>query len=689
MSSANTILNNLTTSSITALPMLNTQLPPVDWQSIGAPHHLIPQPIPLPQQKTTDPLPKADIVVVTWTAAEWMAMHQVLCASPRAFSVEPDYNLSSAADWRSGWIPYRYEFDQIEPYLQQVVKDKKGGAPSLQNHAWARICMTKIGDLRVLLVKSDMHLAQDGPRVPLQQFTQKICREAQPRLILSIGTAGAVRKGDELGSVLVSNQGYFDLTKKVDGSLLKDYIPEFAALDHSTVRSGWIPGDSYLNVAQNGFISISEPDVLPPTPAYEANIIKAKPTRPVIHTVLDSPVITTDTFLFGSSDYELEKDGCIVEMDDAVVGDICQREGVAFGFVRNVSDPVISQELNTPLKSIWAAYIYQEYGLASSYNGALASWALVAATAGQQLQDNRSRIQWHRVSPAPLRDTLALQPLTVTEDNLLQQAYCLTHWEQAFFISHPDGLMRLTFDPAQSRFVPRLMLETSTRYHTLSPFVITDAAWQKQLYLFAYQQEENRFDIFKIEADALQLEHSFCCGPHQERFTVTHAFEGYRCNLLMAYNKETGDSRIYQITQQNGLWDISLLWQKGWAPGWEHFCFFTWGKENFFFKTNVNPAFKNKMVNIDHYMDTPTDGAHPVCTKLPEAALEATSVAGIPLPEGPGLIFAGKNGFSIQRIHSDCEGWQRQFEKACDGPIQTLYVLPLANHQTLLGIVKE
>lgn len=688
MNSVNPLLNNLTASSLTALPLINTELPAVDWQTIGAPDDLIPQPLPLPWQKPADPLPPADIVVVTWTAAEWNAMNQVFCASQRRFTAELDHTLDAVPKWQRDWLPYRYEFEQIADYLKEVKVKGEGGAPSLQNMAWARIRMVKVGDLNVLLFKSDMHLAQDGPKVPLLEFTRKICREARPWLILSIGTAGAVRYGDTLGSVLVSNQGYFDLLCKSDDphDTVKEYIPEFAALNHTTVRSNWVPGDAYLATAKKGFIPISEPDVLPPTPAYEQTIIKAKRTSPEVEVVLDSPVITTDTFLFGSSDYELEKFGCIVEMDDAVVGDVCAKEGVAFGFVRNISDPVINRDLDNDLKSVWAAYIYKEYGLQSSYNGALTTWGLIAAMAEKTGQQSRDGIEWYEISPAPLRDSLALRPLNVGDADLLRQAYAFTDWQGGFFISHPNGLMRLTFDEEQSYFAARLMLETATPYQTLKPFIVKNVGQPEQLYLFAYQRDENRFDFFRIESDVARFVHSFPCRLEGEAFSVTHVFEGYQRHLLMAYDKKSGESRIYEIQERNGDLSVSLLWEKKWAPGWEHFSFFTLGKENFFFKTNVDPMVKNKMVNIDHYMDTPSDGAHPVCTTLPKEALNASAVAGIPLSEGPGLIFADENGFSVHRIHSDCQGWHCQLQKELKGSNKALYVLPLANDRVLLGI---
>ena len=64
-------------------------------------------------------------------------------------------------------------------------------------------------------------------------------------------------------------------------------------------------------------------------------------------------------------------------MDDAVIGMVCEHK-TPFGFVRNVSDPVINGDPPCPVQEAWAKYIYQQRGLYTSYNGALATWAAIA-----------------------------------------------------------------------------------------------------------------------------------------------------------------------------------------------------------------------------------------------------------------------------------------------------------------------
>jgi hypothetical protein len=94
--------------------------------------------------------------------------------------------------------------------------------------------------------------------------------------------------------------------------------------------------------------------------------------------VTGQPIITTDTFLFGTTTNHLERLGCAIEMDDAVVGMICAPRSVDFGFIRSISDPVINGYLPWDLQRTWAGYIYEECGLYTSFNSALATWAVIA-----------------------------------------------------------------------------------------------------------------------------------------------------------------------------------------------------------------------------------------------------------------------------------------------------------------------
>src|SRR5205085_2387503 len=112
----------------------------------------------------------------------------------------------------------------------------------------------------------------------------------------------------------------------------------------------------------------------PLTPHYPPGAsITPNPPASSIKVVTPQPIITTDSFMFGTTTNGLEQFGCIIEMDDAVVGMACDQQNTPFGFIRNVSDPVINGLLPPAIQTSWAGYIYQQLGLYTSFNSALSA----------------------------------------------------------------------------------------------------------------------------------------------------------------------------------------------------------------------------------------------------------------------------------------------------------------------------
>ena len=88
-------------------------------------------------------------------------------------------------------------------------------------------------------------------------------------------------------------------------------------------------------------------------------------------------LLTTPTFVVGTTAGTYAEYACI-EMDDAVIGEVCKAAGVEFGFVRNVSDPVQSAALPAEVQGSWGSAVYEAYGIYTSFNGAVAAWAMLA-----------------------------------------------------------------------------------------------------------------------------------------------------------------------------------------------------------------------------------------------------------------------------------------------------------------------
>jgi hypothetical protein len=151
--------------------------------------------------------------------------------------------------------------------------------------------------------------------------------------------------------------------------------------------------------------NIQEPlEFLPPTVSFTKPAGGfPKPSRPYIPDIwLDGqvvnhhkkmpkfhPILTTDYFEYGTSTNHLEKEGCAVEMGDAVLGLAIEERKAAGKFtpnwavVRNCSDPQINGLLRDApkkesLQVLWAVYYYSSFGYWTSIMSALATWGIIA-----------------------------------------------------------------------------------------------------------------------------------------------------------------------------------------------------------------------------------------------------------------------------------------------------------------------
>lgn len=358
-------------------------LPIVDWTATGEPG-LAPQVLQFPRPKPgqpggwlhSDPLPKADVVVMTWTSAEWDALHYVFSDRLSPLPNNPDRN----GVWRAEWYPYRRDFYTIYQALWtrrlvSAARNRPGGAPALGDEQWGSFALVSVGSKKVLLFKSDLHINQDGESIPLEQLIKQIVEDCNPDLLLSVGTAGGVRPTDVLGDVVVTNAARFRLGDEF----------ESARYNGTTYVCGtWTPPSRYAQAAGRLLIPVAESDALPPTAHYPAGtVIRALPPRgPQIHLLPNTPILTTDFFEYGTTTNGLDREGCCVEMDDAVVARVCSgiNPQQKYGFLRNVSDPVINGLLPRELQTAWAVMTYQLKGLYTSYNSAIATWAMIAGS---------------------------------------------------------------------------------------------------------------------------------------------------------------------------------------------------------------------------------------------------------------------------------------------------------------------
>jgi hypothetical protein len=181
-------------------------------------------------------------------------------------------------------------------------------------------------------------------------------------------------------------------------------------------------------------------------------------------------------------------------------------------------------------------------------------------------------------------------------------------------------------------------------------------------YLLAYEAKSGVFEFSRIEDDlspTAVYSYSKSYGDDQTTgYTVVAPFAYRELVCCMCYNTDTGKIAVYQLLVPSGRpLQMSLVYLHTWAQGWVRFAYFTLGEENFFLKSNI----KYHNVNIDHIVDDPVQGSHPVGTHL-DLPLDLDSVASFYMNGGdPYFITYKKNAqTTYNRIHGDCLGWTQQ-----------------------------
>ena len=285
-------------------------------------------------------LPKADVLIVTWTVDEGHALSRVL---------------TPGVDSHDEWKPYTKNYEAISAKM-------RAGCPARQYKRLGTYWTAMIGDKRVTLFKSDSHMSQDGPKLANALVWKQIIEDCKPSLVITTGTGGGIGTEVEVGDVIVSRFITFDCQRG-----FKKYN-----------------GDSYASAADAPHKRFRKAEAL-----FKSNakfLPKDNPRPPKIITARNPAkgVLTTDFFGFDTSEdyYKLQGKSDLSEMGDAVLGMVCQQMGArapAYSIVRNVSDPQIaSHGLSIRQQAQLAADIYKAYGRWSTVCSAIVCWAIVA-----------------------------------------------------------------------------------------------------------------------------------------------------------------------------------------------------------------------------------------------------------------------------------------------------------------------
>jgi hypothetical protein len=235
-----------TLASLSALEAIS--LPAISWPR----PELAPRPEPLNVTSPDEELPSVEWLVITWTKDEHKALR-------RAFT--PTVKIDD-------WFKYTHNFEALIP-------DIRPGAPARRLQRIGSYYKVKIGNKDVLCFKSELHLNQDGKKLPLKKMIEQLIEETNAKNVLSIGTAGGVADGDELGDVVVSNSALFNLKDEFKNEVF----------NNKNFQSSWDINETLFDEIRNQMISIQEPGYAPPTKRipFEGQPLSLPPNSPNIN----------------------------------------------------------------------------------------------------------------------------------------------------------------------------------------------------------------------------------------------------------------------------------------------------------------------------------------------------------------------------------------------------------------------
>jgi hypothetical protein len=251
------------------------------FTDIPWPKGLAPKTGNAPSGRAGGPLPRADVLAVTWTVDEGHALSRVL---------------TPGKDSRNDYRPYTHNFATIS-------KKMRAGCPAMEAKRLGAYWTTSIGGKRVVVFKSESHMSQDGPGLANEDVWRQIIGEVQPKLVLTTGTSGGIGKPWEVGDVVVSPIVRFDCKSKFKNE-------PFHNAHYSSVASN----AKYFAQAKGLFKANA--GQLPKDNTRPPKIARVAPGA------LASSVVTTDFFGFDTSDnhYGLQGLGDESELGDAVLG---------------------------------------------------------------------------------------------------------------------------------------------------------------------------------------------------------------------------------------------------------------------------------------------------------------------------------------------------------------------------------
>jgi nucleoside phosphorylase len=304
-----------------------------------------------PSPSDAAPLTKHDVLIVTWTAGEARTLASL-------FGSDLD-----------DWHEYRHNSGSFIPKVTGKRAPFNDDSAEMKRyyHSLGIYASFAIGDISVLALKSGLHMAYDGPDVPMVDLWKQLVAEVQPKIVITTGTGGGIGANIGLGDVVIGAHARFHLT---------------GALKDKPYKSTMYPCTAFSAALEAKVKSLVTDDLL------KVNGDKLEPPRTPKLIFSKTGIVSTDTFAFDdSTDYfKLQGLGQCCDMGDATLGLAMSELGASaplFIAIRNASDPQIPNpdgNINEAKKV--AEQIYSRSQCLTTAGSVIASWAVAIAACG-------------------------------------------------------------------------------------------------------------------------------------------------------------------------------------------------------------------------------------------------------------------------------------------------------------------
>ena len=311
---------------------------PIPW-----PQGCAPTPEPLANKPSSSAaLPKCDYVIVTWTVEEARCL---------ADTLTPGFPS------KTSWYLYDHLFES------QYAADIRHGAPASMSKRLGSYFLTSIAGKKALCMKSELHMSQDGPKLPVAKLWKQIITETECKLIIT-RHRGRNRREDGAGRCRRRLRRALRLPEVVqEFAVPQQRLQDLGAEAHVLHRSREALCGQYGAPAA---IVASAADLHQTGGRRQA-------ARCRHHGLLR---------LRRQLEYlRTAKFGRAVEMGDAVLGMVINDMGAKapkWAAIRNASDPQINDTgLTLKEAADKAGQIYEKFGYWTTIPSAIACWATV------------------------------------------------------------------------------------------------------------------------------------------------------------------------------------------------------------------------------------------------------------------------------------------------------------------------